>query len=73
MFIRATTAHILRNFYLRKSLLTYVKVRIVILSSQPTIFCNHASNGIYSLILFLKFVIQGVPKGSDKFESFMIK
>ena len=44
-------------FYLRKFLFTDVKVRIVILSSLPTIFCNHISNGIYGLILFLKFNI----------------
>ena len=35
----------------------YVKVRTVTLSSQPTIFFILLSNGIYGLILFLKFVI----------------
>ena len=51
----------------KKVYFTYVKVRIVIISSQLTIFCYHALNGIYSLNLFLKFVIQDVPKGTDTF------
>ena len=50
-----------------------LRLKIIIMLSQLTMFCESALNGTYSLILFLKFVIQGVPKGSDKFESFMIK
>ena len=34
----STTANILRNFHIRKSLFTYVKVQIVIMLSQLTIF-----------------------------------
>ena len=48
----------LKTFFLRKSVFTYDKVRIVILSSHPTnFFFNRASHGIHGLILFLKFVI----------------
>ena len=55
--IFSTTANILRNFY-TISYFMYVKVQIVIMSLQLTIFfCNRALNGIYGLILILKFVI----------------